>query len=160
MITEKASFFNFPQGVDVGMRSLRSGTRRLSLEYLAYAIARKARAESPYSKSPRTPRTHIDRGPLDRTPAVPRNCRLADNLDDSSRLRSVFVGRISGLQSVRRKGDKTRGYCGEPKSGTLAKSTMVRKSRWKGTRWELAKTVSPSANQTSKGSGTVPWRDW
>lgn len=38
MITEKASFFNFPQGVDVGMRRLRSGTRRLSLEYLAYAI--------------------------------------------------------------------------------------------------------------------------
>jgi hypothetical protein len=33
---------------------------------------------------------------------------------------------------------------------------MVRKYRWKGTRWELAKTASPSANQASRGSGTVP----
>lgn len=33
---------------------------------------------------------------------------------------------------------------------------MVRKSHWKGTRWELAKTVSPSANQASRGGGTVP----
>lgn len=62
------------------MRELRSGTGRLFLEYLAYV--RKSRAESRYpdlleclSPTPRTCRTHIDRVPLDRAPAVPQTCR-------------------------------------------------------------------------------------